>query len=50
MRLPRTAAAQIFQYLDPLCLPVFPEHGKSSVERHLDANKWSVAAPPDDVP
>jgi len=50
MRLPRSRAAQLFQYLDPLCLPVFPEHGKSSVERHLEANHWSVAAPPDDVP
>lgn len=50
LRLPRTGAAQLFQYLDPLCLPVFAEHGKSAVERHLEANKWSVAAPPDDVP
>ncbi|MGH6943162.1 MAG: hypothetical protein ACREH6_02935 [Geminicoccaceae bacterium] len=50
MRLPRTGAAQIFQFMDPLCLPVFPEQGKSAVERHLEANKWSLAAPPEDVP
>ncbi|MGH2379277.1 MAG: hypothetical protein ACRDGT_12490 [Candidatus Limnocylindria bacterium] len=50
LRLPRMRAAQLFQFMDPLCLPVFPEDGKSAVERHLEANKWSVAAPPDDVP
>lgn len=50
MRLPRTRAAQIFQFLDPLCLPVFPEDGKGAVERHLEANGWRVAAPPEDVP
>lgn len=49
-RLPRTAAAQIFQFLDPICVPVFPEQGKSAVERHLEANKWAVQPPPDDLP
>lgn len=44
-RLPRTAAAQLFQFLDPICLPVFPENGKGAVERHLEANGWSVPAP-----
>jgi hypothetical protein len=37
---PRTRAAQLFLFLDPLCLPVFPEQGKGAVERHLDANGW----------
>lgn len=49
-RLPRTAAAQIFQFLDPICVPVFPEQGKSAVERHLEANKWSAVPAPDDLP
>jgi hypothetical protein len=38
--IPRTRAAQLFLFLDPMCLPVFPEQGKSAVERHLDANGW----------
>ncbi len=47
-RLPKTAAAQLFQFLDPICVPVFPEHGKSAVERHLEANGWvAPPAPPD---
>ncbi|HKW78466.1 MAG TPA: HD domain-containing protein [Candidatus Limnocylindria bacterium] len=37
---PRTRAAQLFLFIDPLCLPVFPEQGKGAVERHLDANGW----------
>jgi hypothetical protein len=41
-RLPRTREAQLFQFLDPICLPVFPEAGKGAVERHLEANGWSV--------
>ncbi|MDE3102350.1 MAG: HD domain-containing protein [Chloroflexota bacterium] len=49
-RLPRTAAAQLFQFLDPICLPVFPEGGKSAVERHLEANGWSVPPSPAEVP
>lgn len=49
-RLPRTAAAQIFQFLDPICLPVFPEGGKGVVERHLDHNGWTVEEPPEDLP
>jgi hypothetical protein len=49
-RLPRTGAAQLFQFLDPICVPVFPEQGKSAVERHLEANKWTVGPAPDDLP
>lgn len=49
-RLPRTAAAQLFQFLDPICVPVFPEQGKSAVERHLEANKWTVPPAPADLP
>ncbi|MBI2324059.1 MAG: HD domain-containing protein [Chloroflexi bacterium] len=49
-RLPRTAAAQLFQFLDPICLPVFPELGKSAVERHLEANKWVAPPAPEDLP
>jgi hypothetical protein len=49
-RLPRSAAAQLFQFLDPICLPVFPETGKSAVERHLEANKWTVQPPPEGLP
>ena len=48
--LPRTRAAQIFQFLDPLCLPIFPEQGKSSVQRHLEANGWTPPPEPADVP
>ena len=40
LTVPRTRAAQLFLFLDPLCLPVFPEQGKGAVERHLDANGW----------
>ena len=49
-RLPRSAAAQLFQFLDPICLPVFPETGKSAVERHLEANQWTVRPAPEDLP
>lgn len=49
-RLPRTAAAQLFQFLDHICLPVFPEQGKSAVERHLEANKWAPPPAPADLP
>ena len=49
-RLPRTAAAQIFQFLDPICLPVFPEQGKGAVERHLEANGWVAPPAPPDLP
>jgi len=49
-RLPKTAAAQLFQFLDPICLPVFPEQGKSAVERHLEANKWAAPPAPEDLP
>jgi hypothetical protein len=38
--MPRTRAAQLFLFLDPLCLAVFPEQGKGAVERHLEANGW----------
>lgn len=48
-RLPRTAAAQIFQFMDPICLPVFPEDGKGAVERHLDLNGWSALPLPEDL-
>lgn len=50
MRLARTGPAQLFQFIDPLCLPVWPEHGKSSVVRHLEANRFTPPPPPDDVP
>ncbi|OLC56917.1 MAG: hypothetical protein AUH85_04610 [Chloroflexi bacterium 13_1_40CM_4_68_4] len=40
LAVPRTRAAQLFLFLDPLCLPIFPEQGKGAVERHLDANGW----------
>lgn len=43
LRLAGTREAQLFQFLDPMCLPVFPEAGKSAVERHLEANGWRVA-------
>jgi hypothetical protein len=49
-RLPRTAAAQLFQFLDPICVPVFADSGKSAVERHLEANKFVVPAAPADLP
>ena len=37
---PRTREAQLFLFLDPMCLNVFPEHGTGVVERHLRANGW----------
>lgn len=49
-RLPKTAAAQLFQFLDPICVPVFAEHGKSAVERHLEANGWKAPPAPPDLP
>lgn len=39
---PRTREAQLFLFLDVICLPVFPEQGPSAVERHLRANGWTV--------
>ena len=42
LRIARTKEAQLFQFLDPMCLPVFPEAGKGAVERHLEANGWSI--------
>ena len=39
---PRTREAQLFLFLDVLCLPVFPEQGESAVERHLTANGWTA--------
>jgi HD superfamily phosphodiesterase len=42
-RLPRSKEAQLFQFLDPMALPVFPEAGKGAVERHLEANGWKAA-------
>ncbi len=48
-RLPRTAAAQLFQFMDPICLPVFPEAGKGVVERHLESNGWSATPLPEDL-
>jgi len=41
-RLPRTKEAQLLQFLDPMCLPVFPETGKGAVERHLEVNGWKA--------
>lgn len=35
---PRTRDAQLFLFLDPMCLNVFPEQGPGVVERHLAAN------------
>jgi putative nucleotidyltransferase with HDIG domain len=37
---PRTRDAQLFLFLDPMCLNVFPEQGVGVVERHLKANGW----------
>jgi hypothetical protein len=37
---PRTRDAQLFLFLDPMCLNVVPEHGTGVVERHLKANGW----------
>jgi len=37
---PRTRDAQLFLFLDPMCLNVFPEDGIGVVERHLKANGW----------
>jgi hypothetical protein len=37
---PRTRDAQLFLFLDPMCLNVFPEQGAGVVERHLKANAW----------
>lgn len=48
-RLPNTTAAQLFQFLDPICVPVVPEKGKSVVERHLDANGWKPQPTPPDL-
>jgi len=48
-RLPNTTAAQLFQFLDPICVPVFPEKGKGAVERHLDANGWKPQPTPPDL-
>jgi len=42
LRLARTREAQLFQLLDPMCLPIFPEGGKGAVERHLEANDFPV--------
>lgn len=39
---PRTREAQLFLFLDAICLPVFPEQGPSAVERHLRANGWTA--------
>ncbi len=39
---PRTREAQLFLFLDVICLPVFPEQGPSAVERHLRANGWEA--------
>jgi hypothetical protein len=39
--IPRTRDAQLFLFLDPICLNVFPEQGPSAVERHLAANDWT---------
>jgi hypothetical protein len=37
---PRTREAQLFLFIDPMCLNVFPEDGTGVVERHLKANGW----------
>lgn len=50
LKLARTREAQLFQFLDPICLPVFPEQGKGAVERHLDSNGWKVPPSPPDLP
>ena len=42
LTLPRTRDAQLFLFLDPLCLNVFPEQGPGAVERHLKANGWEA--------
>jgi hypothetical protein len=40
--MPRTREAQLFLFLDVICLPAFPEHGDGAVERHLRANGWTA--------
>lgn len=37
---PRTREAQLFLFLDVLCVPVFPEGGEGVWPRHLGANRW----------
>lgn len=37
---PRTREAQLFLFLDVLCVPVFPERGEGVWPRHLGANRW----------
>lgn len=37
---PRTRDAQLFLFIDPMCLNVFPEQGTGVVERHLKSNGW----------
>jgi hypothetical protein len=38
---PRTREAQLFHFLDPICLNVFPDQGPGAVDRHLAANGWT---------
>jgi hypothetical protein len=47
---PRTREAQLFMFLDAICLPAFPEHGDSAVDRHLRANGWTAPEIPPDTP
>jgi putative nucleotidyltransferase with HDIG domain len=47
---PRSRAAQLFMFLDAICLPAFPEHGDSAVDRHLRANSWTAPPVPADTP
>lgn len=48
--LPRTPEAALFQFIDPLCLPFFPEHEGGGIVRHLKANGWEAPPQPPDVP
>jgi putative nucleotidyltransferase with HDIG domain len=48
--MPRTREAQLFLFLDAICLPAFPEQGDGAVTRHLRANGWTAPPVPADTP
>ena len=48
--MPRSRDAQLFMFLDAICLPAFPEQGDSAVDRHLRANGWTPPPIPPDTP
>jgi hypothetical protein len=40
--MPATREAQLFMFLDAICLRAFPEDGDDAVRRHLRSNGWEV--------